>query len=65
MCVHRRSRSFIAMNPTLMAMIADERAVDLRSAAAKSRRGRLARTGLRRPRGLRRARRPARVAHAS
>ena len=51
------------MHPTLMTMIADDRAQGLRS-AAESRRGRVVRAGHRRFFGFRRPRRTARVAHA-
>ena len=54
------SRSFEDMHPTVMTMIADERALDLRCAAADQRRGRLARAHLRRVFALRRRR----LAHA-
>jgi hypothetical protein len=52
------------MHPTLMTLIADDRALDLRCAAAEARRGRLARTRTRRLISLRLPRRAARVAHA-
>jgi hypothetical protein len=51
------------MHPTLMTMIADDRAQGLRS-AAEPRRGRVVRTGQRRFFVFRRPRRSARVAHA-
>ena len=51
------------MHPTLMSMIADDRAQGLRS-AAESRRGRVVRAGHRRFFVFRRPRRTARVAHA-
>jgi hypothetical protein len=52
------------MHPNLMTLIADERALDLRSAADARRRGRSARSRSPRRFALRRARRTARVAHA-
>jgi hypothetical protein len=53
----------LSMHPTLMTIIADDRAKDLRS-AAESRRGRVVRSGTRRFFILpRRPRRSARVAH--
>ena len=52
------------MHPTLMTMIADDRAASLRAAAPSQRRGTVIRAGTRRFRGLRRPRRTARVAHA-
>jgi hypothetical protein len=51
------------MHPTLMSMIADDRAQGLRS-AAQSRRGRVVSSGTRRLFVFRRPRRTARVAHA-
>ena len=51
------------MHPTLMTMIADDRAQGLRS-AAESRRGRVVRTGQPPVLRFRRPRRSARVAHA-
>jgi hypothetical protein len=51
------------MHPTLMTMIADDRAQGLRS-AADARRGRVLRGGTRRFFVFRRPRRTARVAHA-
>jgi hypothetical protein len=51
------------MHPTVMTMIADDRAVGLRR-AADSRRGRPVRAGTRRFFVFRRPRRTARVAHA-
>jgi hypothetical protein len=51
------------MHPTLMTMIADDRAQGLRS-AADSRRGRVQRAERRRFFGIRLPRRAARVAHA-
>jgi hypothetical protein len=50
------------MHPTLMTMIADDRAQGLRS-AAEARRGRVIRAGTRRFFVFRRPRRTARVAH--
>ena len=50
------------MHPTLMTMLAEDRASQLRSAA--QRRGRLSRAGTRRLFVFRRPRRTARVAHA-
>jgi len=52
------------MHPTLMTLIADDRAQDLRCAAIASRRGRLARGRSRRVFSVLRARRAARLAHA-
>jgi hypothetical protein len=52
------------MHPTLMTLIADDRALDLRSTAAERRRGRVARSRARRVFSLRLPRRAARVAHA-
>jgi hypothetical protein len=52
------------MHPTVMTMIADDRAQDLRRAAAARRRGRLARRDSRRFFALRLPRRAARVAPA-
>jgi hypothetical protein len=49
------------MHPTVMTMIAEERALDLRCAATVRRRGRLSRARVRRGFTLRR---PRRVAHA-
>jgi hypothetical protein len=49
------------MHPTVMTMIAEERALDLRCAATAKRRGRLARTHVRRVFALTR---PRRVTHA-
>ena len=51
------------MHPTLMTMIADDRAQSLRS-AAEDRRGKVIRGGSRRFRVFRRPRRTGRVAHA-
>jgi hypothetical protein len=52
------------MHPTLMTMIADDRALDLRCAAEARRRGRLGRPQVRRRFSLHLPRRRARVAHA-
>jgi hypothetical protein len=57
------STRMLSMHPTLMTMIADDRAQSLRS-SAESRRGRVVRSGTRRFFILRRRpRRTARVAH--
>jgi hypothetical protein len=68
-----RSRSFdgvgihlesgATMHPTLMTMIADDRAASLRAAAPSQRRGTVVRGGARRFFSLRRPRRAARLAH--
>jgi hypothetical protein len=59
----RLSTNMLSMHPTLMTIIADDRAKGLRS-AAESRRGRVVRSGPRRfPFFTRRPRRSARVAH--
>jgi hypothetical protein len=61
----RLSRNLAGMHPTLMTMIATDRAIDLRSAADEARRGRHARaTHARRFPTLRIPRRAARIAHA-
>jgi hypothetical protein len=52
------------MHPTLMTMIAEDRAQDLRCAAESRRRGTVVRAGSRRFFIFRRPRRTARVAHA-
>jgi hypothetical protein len=52
------------MHPTLMTMIANDRAIDLRCAADAHRRGRLAQTRTRRFPALRIPRRAPRIAHA-
>jgi hypothetical protein len=59
------STNMLSMHPTLMTIIADDRAQGLRSVAAETRKGRVIRRGTRRF-GLlsRRPRRSARVAHA-
>jgi hypothetical protein len=58
------STNMLSMHPTLMTIIADDRAQALR-ATAESRRGRVIRRGDRRfPLLSRRPRRPARAAHA-
>jgi len=54
------SRSLRSMHPTVMTMLAEERALDMRCAATQQRRGRLARARMRRVFALRRPR----VAHA-
>ena len=59
----RLSPKMLSMHPTLMTIIADDRAQSLRS-AADSRRGRLVRPRTRRFIPFRRPRRTARVAHA-
>jgi hypothetical protein len=64
MCGAWRSRSFAAMHPTLMTMIADDRALELRRSADRRRRGRAGRAGSRRRFAFRRPRRAARIAHA-
>jgi hypothetical protein len=64
MCALARSRSFTTMHPTLMTMIAEDRAIDLRCEAEARRRGRLGRPLTRRLFAFRRPRRAARVAHA-
>ena len=51
------------MHPTLMTMIADDRAATLRAAAPSQRRGTVVRSRARRLFTLRRPRRAARVAH--
>jgi hypothetical protein len=61
----RLSRKFTSMHPTLMTMIATDRAIDLRCAADERRRGRQARAAYaRRFPALRIPRRAARIAHA-
>jgi hypothetical protein len=52
------------MHPTLMTMIANDRAIDLRCAADERRRGRQAKAPARRFPALRIPRRAARIAHA-
>jgi hypothetical protein len=64
MCGFRLSRKFDPMHPTLMTMIATDRAIDLRCAADQRRRGRQARARGRRFPTLRIPRRAARIAHA-
>jgi hypothetical protein len=60
----RLSTKMLSMHPTLMTIIADDRALSLRS-VAESRRGRVIRGGPRRfSLRSRRPRRSARVAHA-
>ena len=58
------SRKLAHMHPTLMTMIANDRAIDLRCAADERRRGRQAKAPVRRFPALRIPRRAARIAHA-
>jgi hypothetical protein len=60
----RLSRKLAHMHPTLMTMIANDRAIDLRCAADAHRRGRLAQPRTRRFPALRIPRRAPRIAHA-